>query len=225
MGTNGGKYAKADREKANLIIRSKSAGNIGGTTWTSEGTVRRKQPFMMGGSFGWNQYAFPPDQVTSRGETPREREEREKREQESEFEFQEGESERRRERERKREWRKTLKETSAAMREAGKILENYRIFLVPSPKKDWEERAKKFGYSLEEIDLHFSDFGLLLLLPVIEKCEGERLELKEPMTDRDGYDFWLTERIKESTSRVFGWVDWKPLTVAQAKEFGVEMEE
>ena len=60
-------YLERAEEEAKRICESKAAGSPGGTCWNGEGTVRRKQPWLMGEGLGMSLPSFPSDKATCRG--------------------------------------------------------------------------------------------------------------------------------------------------------------
>jgi len=213
------KFLDVAEEEAERICSARSAGSPGGTCWNGEGTVRRKQPFLMGEGSGFDLICFGSDKTTSRGVSPKERA---KREYLAQLERKLAKKSLVRTRSPKQaaaELQRSLKRRVAE----GRSPVGFRVFVISWPKKKWEERMKAAGGMPEGVDIAHTEFGNLLLVPVNE-VSGADGEPAEPMVDREGRKFWIPFEQMETLKRIFGYVKWKePLTLAEVKRFGVKL--
>jgi len=217
------KYLEKLESVARRVCSARSAGKLGGTCWNSEGTVRRKQPWTMGEGSGFNLLCFGPDKVTSRGLRPDE-------EELSNVSSSEELEERRRQKERKAAAKKAMR---AYQNWSKNRLDGYRIFLIPYPKKKWENIVQNAGGLPHGVDVAHSDFGDLLLVPVFEShhvskqlkpTHGRRQDGIEKMLDRQGWEYWIEQDLMTELQRVFGYVQWKsPITLFELKDFNIKL--
>lgn len=203
------------RAEASRICSARAAGKPGGTCWNGEGTVRRKQPWMMGQGSGFNQICFGPDQTTSRGRRPQvdDDEEREPRE-----------SSKVKPLRTKKQIEQSMKLSLARRVVAGNACVGFRIYLIQWQKKKWWERMINAGGMPDGMDIAHSEFGDLLMVPVNELDFLEREAPDEPLVDREGRKFWVAESTKDFVARIFGAIRWsQPLTMAELNQFGVRL--
>lgn len=127
-----------------------------------------------------------------------------------------------------REAKASLKEILKRNEQSGMALVDQRIFYLEYPNKDWEKRSKVFGGLPENIDVALSDFGMLLLVPVVEEAEAKEqgFNKKVPGTkqrrDSQGRAFWVAAELKEVLTNIFGYVRWsRPITIKEAVQFGI----
>lgn len=101
--------------------------------------------------------------------------------------------------------------------QAGKILVQQRVFMA-YPNSDWYTRAERLGGIPEGVDVAKSDFGHLLLVPVVE---AKKSRFKDPY----GLNFQIDSDLRDIVQKIFGAVKWsRPLTLDEVKQFGVEVE-
>lgn len=189
------------------------------TSWHFDSCAKMPRPNMMGEGLGSSTPGFAHDKTT-RWTTVGKEPEKESPPSPREIE--------------KAELKRRQKELQAACREmmqtkiaAGKVLEGYRVFLIPWPKTKWEEIMKKAGGMPVGVDIAFSEFGNLLLVPVQELgLKPTKNDPERPvMLDREGRAFWIQRDEREKLNRIFGFVKWtQPLTSADMKQFGVKFQ-
>lgn len=190
-----------------------------GTNWRKDGGPAPRTPRanMMGEGYGNSLLLDGPKYTASGPVTPDEEPARKVRTPE---ERAESAAKARRTKERKAK----LEVLKAAKIEAGAALVGQRVFLLTFGYGDWDLRAKAYGGIPEGVDIAASQFGELLIVPVIEEEEGKALGLTAGFRDRDGRTFWVRQTYLDRVSQVFGKVEWrKPLTVKQVEEFGVRL--
>jgi hypothetical protein len=113
--------------------------------------------------------------------------------------------------------RRRFKAKLPSLTQSGKILVQQRIFMA-YPNKDWDVRAERMGGIPEGVDIANSDFGHLLLVPVVE---AEKSRFK----DAYGLNFHVDPDLRETVQKIFGAIKWsRPLTLDEVKQFGVEVE-
>jgi len=220
-------YLERAEEEAKRICESKAAGSPGGTCWNGEGTVRRKQPWLMGEGLGMSLPSFPSDKATCRGRpvlgdgeisdhrTPRKKSKKVRR-------------------------KRSKRETAILsyfgrkkLESEGKYLIGQRVYHVPWPKKKWWERMQAAGGMPDGVDVAHTEFGDLVLVPVNETydmvealTEGkvDPLAPEKPLVDREGRSFWIPLELKERVARIFGAIRWRsPLMLAEVEQFGVRL--
>lgn len=99
---------------------------------------------------------------------------------------------------------------------SGKILVQQRVFMAYP--KDWEKRAARLGGLPQGVDIAKSEFGHLILVPVIEAKESS-------YKDALGRRFQIEPNLKQTINQIFGAVKWtRPLTLDEVKQFGIEVE-
>lgn len=88
----------------------------------------------------------------------------------------------------------------------GKELYGQRIFIVTKFKHSWEVRSRKYGGVPDGVDLRLTDFGLLLMVPVIEEDQAKLfgMEKKTGYRDREGRRYWVPLATKERVMKIFG---------------------
>jgi hypothetical protein len=111
--------------------------------------------------------------------------------------------------------------------ENGECLIGQRIFLATWVSPKWDIKAKNVGMP-EGVDVAHSEFGELLLIPVLEKQDAEKLGInpKEdpPLKDVEGRPCWVATHVRERIEAIFGRVNWtRPLTIKEAEQFGVKI--
>jgi len=196
------------------------------TNWNADTLAvigKEKRPYLMGEGLGSSFFSAPKYTVVRSSE---EQEALEKAELEYKLEMK---ILAKRKRERMRKSEKALKKMLPDKIETSKVLVHQRIFHMTWARKDWETRANKCGGLLEGIDVAKTDYGRLLIVPVIEEEEAKDLGLleekvpkKRQLRDLDGRRFWVAAEIKEFVQRVFGSVRWnRPLSISEAEQFGV----
>jgi hypothetical protein len=109
----------------------------------------------------------------------------------------------------------------------GDVLINQRIFLCDWIKPKWDSIAKNIGIP-EGVDIAHTDFGDLLLIPVIEANDASKFgidpKVVPPLKDVEGRPCWVAASIKERIEMIFGRVRWiRPLTIKEAEQFGVQL--
>jgi hypothetical protein len=125
-----------------------------------------------------------------------------------------------------REYRKNRLRQIQNQVKTGGMLDGQRLFHLAWQKKKWEVRVQQFGGMPEGVDVAYSSFGDLLLIPVIEKEEAKKMGLKDGgFIDRDGREFWIPLELRNKISQIFGCVRWaQALTVNEATtQFGVRL--
>lgn len=200
--------AQADREEVRRRFRM--------TSW-GPGTVRKSQPCMFGEGYGNNMLLDPPKYTKWSGpqadppvKSPEEIQLAKKTRSE------------------KIRSTRARKQSTLAFQQRlelrGEVLHGQRIFLLSFPFRDWERRAKAFGGIPTGVDVAGTDFGDLLLVPVVEGEDGAGIREKA-IRDRQGRDFWVAPTMRESVQRVFGEVAWKrPLMVSEVQtQFGIKL--
>lgn len=99
-----------------------------------------------------------------------------------------------------------------------------RVFIITKYKDTWEVRSRKFGGIPEGVDLRRTDYGLLLMVPVIEEDEARKygMEKKTGYRDRDGRRYWVPLKTREQITKIFGGVTWdSPLLIREVEgDFG-----
>jgi len=104
--------------------------------------------------------------------------------------------------------------------EDGKMIEGARVFFIEWPKDDWDIRAKNCGGMPEGVDISKTDFGNLVIVPVIEEEEGKKMKL-DLQVDPEGRKFCISFSVREKVDMIFGRVNWKrPLTIREVSQFG-----
>lgn len=99
----------------------------------------------------------------------------------------------------------------------GRILVQQRVFMA-YPKSDWYERAEKLGGLPQGVDVAKSDFGHLIIVPVVE---AKNSRYKDPY----GLKFQIEPNTRDLVQKIFGAVKWtRPLTLDEVKQFGIEVE-
>jgi len=111
--------------------------------------------------------------------------------------------------------------------ENGDVLFNQRIFLATWVNPKWDIKAKNIGMP-NGVDVAHSEFGELLLVPVIEEKEALQMGInpKEdpPLRDVEGRPCWVATNVRERIQAIFGYVKWtRPLTIKEAEQFGVKI--
>jgi hypothetical protein len=111
----------------------------------------------------------------------------------------------------------------------GDVLINQRIFLCDFIKPKWDSIARNIGIP-DGVDIAHTDFGDLLLIPVIEFAEALQMgidpKVAPPLKDVEGRPCWVSPTIKERIEMIFGRVRWtRPLTIKEAEQFGVKLKE
>lgn len=111
----------------------------------------------------------------------------------------------------------------------GDVLINQRIFLCDWIKPKWDSIARNIGIP-DGVDIAHTDFGDLLLIPVIEFPEALQMGIDPkavpPLKDVEGRPCWVSPTIKERIEMIFGRVRWtRPLTIKEAEQFGVQLKE
>lgn len=116
---------------------------------------------------------------------------------------------------------KAKKAILAAKMDRGELLSGQRVFLATWVRDNWDVAAENFGGIPQGVDIANTDFGHLLIVPVVEEDEGEGLRFKRSC-DPDGRNFWVRAEVKNSIQKIFGSVDWRrPLTMQEAEQFGI----
>ena len=107
--------------------------------------------------------------------------------------------------------------------ESGSTLFGQRVFLVPYTHDDWGERAERLGGLPEEMDIARTDFGHLILVPVIEETEAKEQGIRaKGFRDAEGRQFWVTAEYRTAIDNVFGRTQWeRPLLPEEVAQFGV----
>lgn len=105
------------------------------------------------------------------------------------------------------------------------MLEGQRLFYLSWQHDNWDARAARFGGLPEGVDVAHTDFGDLLLVPVIEQARAKELRLDGGFKDREGRPFWIGSDLRQQVERIFGRVKWKqPLTVREVtQQFGARL--
>lgn len=109
----------------------------------------------------------------------------------------------------------------------GECLVNQRIFLATWVNPKWDVKAKNIGMP-EGVDVAHSEFGELLLVPVLEEEQAKRMginpKIEPPLRDVEGRPCWVAASIKERIEAIFGYIKWtRPLTIKEAEQFGVKI--
>ena len=193
------------------------------TCWNGEGTVRRSQPMMFGEGLGNSLGLEGPKYVAGRIHDPV-----------VEAKYDEEEEERKRQ-EKIRENRKRGSEKAKVTRarnvaikgrirdkeSKGEFLVGQRVFRCLW-ETEWDKVADS-GYGRPDIllDVAKTRFAVLIMLRVFEEQEGKEQGFGNPMTDKVGRKFFISKKDKDHVERLFGRVDWSPLTENEARQFGV----
>lgn len=111
--------------------------------------------------------------------------------------------------------------------ENGEVLIGQRIFLATWVNPKWDVKAKNVGMP-EGVDVAHSEFGELLLVPVLELEQALQVGInpkeEPPLKDTEGRPCWIASSIKERIEAIFGYVKWtRPLTIKEAEQFGVKI--
>lgn len=109
----------------------------------------------------------------------------------------------------------------------GAVLVNQRIFLCDWIKPKWDSIARNLGLP-DGVDVAHTEFGELLLVPVIEFLQGIEMGINPretpPLKDIEGRPCWVAASIRERIEAIFGRVRWtRPLTIREAEQFGVQL--
>jgi len=195
------------------------------TNWHKGGVIKHeKQPFMMGEGVG-NSLGLEGPKYTRDVGTLIEIEEANR------AYFSELSKKRREKNNREKDQRKSFQKILASKESSGDILVDQRIFYTEWARKDWEYRAGLYGGLPEGIDLAFTDYGILLMVPVIEEDTAAEMGIDrkvpgvKPRTDSFGRQFWIRAELKDLLSKVFGVIRWeRPLSIPEAKQFGVKVQ-
>jgi len=193
------------------------------TNWndSNEGTVRRKQPYMMGEGLGNNLGIDKPKYTYS---------ERVEEVDEEERDFQR--KVRRLKTQLTRRKNKVRVESQKKAEEDGRWMTGQRIFALKrtydqnlNHGRDFETRSKRLKIQIPDgVDVAQTEFGMLLIIPVIEAEEGWSKGLGNPKKDPYGRNFWVSTEVKEAVQNLFGYVNWeRPLTIPEAEQFGVKV--
>lgn len=140
-------------------------------------------------------------------------------------------AERKERRRREKDQRKSFQEVLASREASGAVLVDQRIFYTQWSRKDWEKRSALRGGLPEGVDVAYTEFGLLLMVPVIEADTAAKLGIDKKVPgekqrrDSFGRPYWVQAEIKDFLSLVFGAIDWaRPLSISEAKQFGVQIQ-
>lgn len=219
------KFKEKAEEEARRICSARSAGSPGGTCWNGEGTVRRKQPWMMGQGSGFDLICFGPDQCTSRGTSPKDKMKA------AEQTLRKKIPGKKKPKPRRVQELELYQSIQRRVSE-GKVPVGFRVFVIQWPKKKWWERMTNAGGMPDGVDIAHTPFGELLVVPVNEVKPSYQQHVLEgvidgpdkPFSDRDGRKFWVSEEFKAQISQIFGSVKWQqPLTLAEVEQFGVKL--
>lgn len=195
------------------------------TNWHKGGVIKHeKQPFMMGegvgNCLGLEGPRYTLDAKTIEGIEASNREY-----------FSELALKRRYKKNRERDQRDSFQKILASKEASGDILVDQRIFYTEWARKDWEHRANQYGGLPKEIDIAWTDFGILLMVPVIEEDTAAEMGIDKKVpgvkqrTDSFGRQFWIRAELKDLLSKVFGVIRWeRPLSIPEAKQFGVKVQ-
>jgi hypothetical protein len=190
-----------------------------------KGTIRNSQPFMFGEGLGNNLGLDPPKYDTGwKAVRPKDDElkdmlrEEEERQEKKKAAVAKGKKTRALNQERKSRLNAKLS--------AGELLDGQRIFLVSIPKDNFEERMRAAGYSLPEgLDVARTDFGMILLVPVVEADEAKAEGFTgSGFRDTDGRVFWIRSQVREILEFAFGRIQWRPLRQEELTQFGVKLQ-
>jgi len=195
------------------------------TNWHKGGVIKtEKQPFMMGEGVG-NCLGLEGPKYTRDAGTLEEIEEANR-----EY-FSELASKRREKKNREMSQRDSFQKILASKEASGDILVDQRIFYTEWARKDWEHRANQYGGLPKEVDIAWTNFGILLMVPVIEEDTAAEMGIDKkipgvkPRTDSFGRQFWIRAELKDLLSKVFGVIRWeRPLSIQEAKQFGVKVQ-
>jgi len=194
------------------------------TNWHRGEIKHEKQPFMMGEGVG-NCLGLEGPKYTRDAGTLAGIEEANR------AYFSELSAKRREKKNRERDQRDSFQKILASREASGDILVDQRIFYTEWARKDWEYRAGLYGGLPDGIDLAFTDYGILLMVPVIEEDTAEQLGINKKIpgvktrTDPFGRQFWIQAELKDLLSKVFGVIRWeRPLSIQEAKQFGVKVQ-
>jgi hypothetical protein len=195
------------------------------TNWHKGGVIKHeKQPFMMGEGVGnclgleGPRYTLDAKTIEGIEESNREY-------------FSELAQARRKKKSRERDQRDSFQKVLASKEASGDILVDQRIFYTEWVRKGWEHRADQYGGLPKEIDIAWTEFGMLLMVPVIEEDTAAEMGIDKKVpgvkqrTDSFGRQFWIRAELKDLLSKVFGVIRWeRPLGIQEAKQFGVRVQ-
>lgn len=194
------------------------------TNWHKGGVIKHeKQPYMMGEGVG-NSLGLEGSRYTLDAKAL------EKIEESNREYFAELAVKRREKKVREADQLESFQKILASKEASGDILVDQRIFYTEWVRKDWEQRSKQYGGLPKEVDIAWSNFGILLMVPVIEEDTAAELGIDKKVpgvkqrTDAFGRKFWIRAELKDLLGKVFGVIRWeRPLSIQEAKQFGVKV--